>query len=875
MGRGKRMAWVVVCAVSASTAAAVEVPVSVSEPAGIARSNWPVCGGIPFRPGDVRGVADLVLVDAAGTVVPAQFTKLVGHDDGSVKWALVDLRADVAAKGTVTYTLKTGGRTAGPERPLRIEEKGDRITVDTGVITFTVNRAEFNLFDSVTVGGKKVVTGGGVELLNCELEKREVTKGRRTTVWYTMKPGGRTYPCRAGKPTRVVWEYKGPLRATLRVDGNYLGDGGPLLSYTTRITAWAGSGAVRVQHAIRNSNPEVGYDAFIKRATLSLNLAFEAAGQGHGLDWAAGSTGSSSSAGGDGAVGLLIQDRHTAGVYRGPGTYLTKDFGCGWSRGWKGLYGQAVQGRKAVVEIVSKGPVLTGRRSERGALGFTQGGTFALADRAHKESEVWFDFYTGTREPAVNEARARAFRSRLILVAPGTWYRDTEGLAIGHFGTLADEIATYKQWGWKGWDDEKKHPKLAHEPFAFVPKEWIHDVSEDDCPEGYLVQFLRTGERGFFDWASAWAGFYRGHAIYRTDWGSRWGVPAPKGARVANGLSFGWYGPHMYEWADSRMHECHHYGRGLFEYYLLTGEVDALEAGLDLAHQTTRRGDGFYSQWDRHKPGGSFGLGRSFGRKFLTVLSAWHATRDPQWKKVADHWAALVLKASNWDEQRGVYRAGMGIGGPYFTRDWTREDPRRRRPLPVRLEKYLIDNGITCKIVRARVTGFKGDQQWEIYKLPQLFELSACHLAFERYARFFNSEPMRKRVVAIARGVRDNYWSTHSRYMNGRSFLGWPEKGEAFDPFKWTDDPEHRKISGYATRYTADMFARAYSITRDPKWLVWAQTAWNRGSKRGYQATKPFAADDEVGFFAYIRGAHNNALTECSARMFYEAPRAQ
>jgi hypothetical protein len=121
-----------------------------------------------------------------------------------------------------------------------------------------------------------------------------------------------------------------------------------------------------------------------------------------------------------------------------------------------------------VVEIVSQGPTLEGKNAARGALGFTQDGTFALADRAHKDSEVWFDFYSGTRDVAANQARAAACRSKLLIVAPGEWYSETETLGSGHFGTLADEIATYKKWGWKGWEDRGQYPRMDHEPFGWI-----------------------------------------------------------------------------------------------------------------------------------------------------------------------------------------------------------------------------------------------------------------------------------------------------------------------------------------------------------------------------------------------------------------------
>ncbi|MFW6157996.1 MAG: hypothetical protein ACOC8E_01400 [Planctomycetota bacterium] len=852
---------------------AVEVPVSVREPAGIARTNQPATGGIPFKPGQVTDVDELALIDADGNPLPAQFTTLNEHPDGSVRWVLVDFLCTVPANGTAKYTLRTGATNPPPKTPLKIgETRGTgTVVVDTGAVAFSLSTKAPTLqpFSSIEAGAKKLVKDSRLELLNCELEEKTVGKGRRKRTQSTLKEDGEVYTCGAAAPRRVRWEYRGPVRATLRLDGEYEGEGPPL-SYTTRITAWAGCPSIRVEHAIRNSNPAEGNDAFIKRAALTLDLGIDAEPEGRGLDWAAG---------GDGTVGLLVQNRHTGGIYRGPGTYLRSKFGCGWSRGWNGLYGQDVKGGKAFVEVVSEGPTI---KNEKGALGFTQDGVFALADRSHKASEIWLDFYADKRDAKANEGRARAFRSRLWLVAPGAWYSETEGLGIGQFGTLADEKATYEKWGWKD-TGEYNPPSLGHDPFAYVPRESIHDVSEDDCAEGYLLQFLRTGDRGFLDWAIAWGDYYRCHAIYRTDWGGRWGVEAPKGERPAKGLRFHWYGPHMYDWADTRMHRCHHYGRGIFDLYHLTGRVDLLEAGLDLADQM-----GYLVT--RSKPGGGFKFGRSWGRAFLTVLSAWQATRDPRWEKAARHGAACVLQAKNWDPDLQIYMQSLGIKNSYFARAWTKghfdlkSNPRWKkmletRSIPKRLDEYLTKTGTTCRYDRGRIIATRGDREWEVTYLTQVFELSACHMGLARYARLFDDKAMVERLCEITEGVDRHYWSDKCHFMIGSPWFGWPDEGKVLDPADWL--PSHDKCpadgggkhSGYATRYTADVFARCYSFTNDPKWLRLAKRSWNRGSKRLYQRRRQCAATDEIGPWAYIRGAHNNTLTECSARLFYEVPR--
>jgi hypothetical protein len=100
-----------------------------------------------------------------------------------------------------------------------------------------VNTASFTLLESVRLNGKSIAGPGAVEV---------VTKdGKRLS---------------AGKPYKVSWEYKGPVRATLRVDGIF-GDGGnEFLRYTTRLSFFAGLASVRVDHSLRNSNPKAGDD---------------------------------------------------------------------------------------------------------------------------------------------------------------------------------------------------------------------------------------------------------------------------------------------------------------------------------------------------------------------------------------------------------------------------------------------------------------------------------------------------------------------------------------------------------------------------------------------------------------------------------------
>jgi hypothetical protein len=80
------------------SAAEWEVRLVVPERCGVARVSEPVTMGIPLTKGQVADVSMLSLVDPAGREVPCQFGEVSRWLDGkSVKWALMNFRASVAA----------------------------------------------------------------------------------------------------------------------------------------------------------------------------------------------------------------------------------------------------------------------------------------------------------------------------------------------------------------------------------------------------------------------------------------------------------------------------------------------------------------------------------------------------------------------------------------------------------------------------------------------------------------------------------------------------------------------------------------------------------------------------------------------------------
>ena len=63
---------------------AEEVALTVEEPAGVARTAWPVTSGVPIHQGQLQDPQSTALFDAEGAQVPLQTEVLSRWPDGSV-----------------------------------------------------------------------------------------------------------------------------------------------------------------------------------------------------------------------------------------------------------------------------------------------------------------------------------------------------------------------------------------------------------------------------------------------------------------------------------------------------------------------------------------------------------------------------------------------------------------------------------------------------------------------------------------------------------------------------------------------------------------------------------------------------------------------
>jgi len=284
-----------VLALAAPAASALDVPMTLTETAGVERKGDPVSVGVPIPRGALKDVAGLCVLDPAGKKVPAQFevtgwwwpTAKYPEEAKSVRWVLADFQADVSAKGQAVYRLTDGGGNPAPEKPVAVKgPEGGVTVVETGPLSLKVSEGAFKLFESVSLDGKAVVAAGendGICVEGMDGKRYYASRDLKDPPQLTdadyrgedayLKGSAHNPP----KKLRVTVERAGPLRAVVMIDGvmqamsaggeypfqNYeaSGDKGELLKlpcrdeqigFRIRIHAYAGKPFVRVFHTLIN-----------------------------------------------------------------------------------------------------------------------------------------------------------------------------------------------------------------------------------------------------------------------------------------------------------------------------------------------------------------------------------------------------------------------------------------------------------------------------------------------------------------------------------------------------------------------------------------------------------------------------------------------
>ena len=830
----KALLAVALCGSVASAAVALEVKLTVKEPVGVERKAEPVSTGVCFKPGEVKDPGKLALFTADGQAVPAQFSPLVKLEDGSYQWVLLDFQASVPANGSAEFVVK-GGDPAAPPQLVAVKEAGGVYTVKNGPLEFTVDasKPDFELLSSLKVDGKPALSGLGKEAMTCS----------------DALDNGKLY--RAGKPTKVEWDYRGPMRATLMLEGPYVDDAGAeWLGYRVRISCFAGSKLLRIEHCLRNSSAKEVRTVKVKDAYLRLGLAEGAADAATGKDFLV-------------AGGVFAKHRLLSGYFS------------------PGLHELAVKDKRLVLGVV---PTYEGGYEPKLHLGYNNQdkgkdgkpadynpgdtGSWWLVDCAYKIDEYWLGFSGG------DEMLAKGLDSRLYALAPCQYYSDCEALGFGPFGSLEDECATYQAWGWQNIEARKaellKGQWMKPVPGYHKASDLSHDETETDDAEGCLLMALRTGGRGYFDAGLAWARYYTNNFVWRQDF--------PYGTQRGKGKSFKLVGrdndsivAYGYSYGNGRTCGCHYYGAGAMDYFCITGEKELLLGSIDLAR--------YARAWEKRTPGkdtvGSWGT-RGFGRQFMALVRIYEITRDPDWKRVMDHAAQLCIKDPvmiREDDWMAIHSGGSN--------SMEKANVTKLLPKAERLTKYMEEKGLKWDGNASKVTAADG-KSWDVYDMAGSWEQTYVQQGMERYWRITGNKEAGAYVVGFANFFHKFSWDPHCQQVGYRLWgVHFPEKGMCLGSQAGRWFPEHdtcpgpgAKHNGWYTTFGPDVAARAYNVSKDTKYLEQAKVYWNRGSKWGYQVTKPSAPDDAVGKFAvHVPPKDDDILS--TALMFHLVPRAK
>jgi hypothetical protein len=226
---------------------ALDLPLTAREDAGYTRRAEPVSAGVILPRGSISDLSTLTVTAAGGITVPAQFETTSTWPDGSVKWLLVDFKADCAANANASYSLTDRVGKSAPSTALKVDQDGKGVTIVTGPMRCRLDREGFDLFSEVYLDHD---SSGTFE------DGEKISRAERNNSLRLTDMQGREFSSRWGQIESFEVEASGPVRATVAVKGKLADvDGDGELSYTARLNFYAGTGLVRVFFTLANRNP--------------------------------------------------------------------------------------------------------------------------------------------------------------------------------------------------------------------------------------------------------------------------------------------------------------------------------------------------------------------------------------------------------------------------------------------------------------------------------------------------------------------------------------------------------------------------------------------------------------------------------------------
>ena len=616
------------------------VELTVEEPAGVAREQWPVTSGVPLAAGELREAGEATILTADGRPLPLQTEALARWPDGSVRWLLLDFQVDLAAKEKKRFTLRygPGNRPASAERPIRVDRAAGGVAMETGPLRLA-DAVSLDLNgDGRFAPGERLVSGGwGFVLTDAE--------GRRFS---------------APDPEAALEvEQSGPIRACIRLSGAHRSEQGRMFRYVARIHVYRGRPWVRVCYTFLNDYP----DALMAKIR-SLELVVRPS-------WEPATTRTVLLDGKPGRSGRLFQVDERQ--YQLDGKLAGKR-GCGWAalcgdkaglavglrefwQNWpKSVDAEPGELRIGICPALPAGLYDGKPLEEENKLYYAlRGGVHTFKVGVARTHEFWATFFPGPADPA---ELARFFQAaeEPLLATPEPRHASASRAAGDFPPADPAKYCGYDAWLSRALDAHLARRDRDREYGMLNYGDWYGERRvnwgnlEYDLQHGLLLQYLRTGDRRFFLRGEQAARHHIDvdvvHATNR-HLKNPWGEPPQVGDIWLHACNHtgGYYenAPLPVDRTYQMGHSTnfgHVWVAGDLEYYYLTGDRRAREVSMQIADAMAR-----------HCPTAYGTHIRALGWPIILLLAAYEATGDKKYLD-ATHKEWEVLK-KNIDWQRG------------------------------------------------------------------------------------------------------------------------------------------------------------------------------------------------------------------------------
>ena len=210
----------------------VNIPLTVSETAGLDRHQYPITTGLPLPRGLLKSAGVLQLMDRQGGFVPAAIQEMTRWPgDGSLQWIQVHFAASLPANGQAVYYLREVGALPRFPSPIGLAQRENGLEIVTGPLRLVMGGRSQQLLDQVWVD-----ENWGYDFSH----RTKILESGNFRI--TLRSGGRRFRMSPWTGNRVEVEEANAIRAVVKVSGTFVSDDLEVspFDYVARVTVYGG-----------------------------------------------------------------------------------------------------------------------------------------------------------------------------------------------------------------------------------------------------------------------------------------------------------------------------------------------------------------------------------------------------------------------------------------------------------------------------------------------------------------------------------------------------------------------------------------------------------------------------------------------------------